>query len=93
MFDSYISLIDHKISEEYDKLLKNALEPYGIDEKNVIDEAYRVAVIHHHSVCDYFQTSDDYYIDGTYAFSIQKIFVAGNAEMKIVVKLVKGETK
>lgn len=89
----YISSIDRKISGDYDKLLKIALEPYGINKENIKDEGRRVNVIFRHLTGDHFQTSDDFYIDGAYAFSIQKTFIPGISTMKVIVELVKGGNK
>lgn len=91
MFDTYVSTIDRVITEQYENLLENALKPYGIDKSNIIKNAHRVAVVCHHSVCDFFQTSNDYYIDGTYAFSIQKILTAENNRMSIDIKIAEKE--
>lgn len=97
MFDDMISFMDRKINESYSELLEKALESYGINRQNIIENAHRITAYQRMSVTNPFQATEDVYIDGQYAFSIQKALryeerASGVMAMVADVKIVKGES-
>lgn len=92
IIDTYISKVERDVREQYMRLLEDALAPYGISKENVFSEGRRVRILQEFDYRDPFVTTDTYYIDGKYAFSIVKSRRYDKNCIFVDVKLVKGDT-
>lgn len=71
-FDDILSPMQLKSLQAYDEFLEKAFEPYGINRKNIAEMRNRITAIRHEHIGDQFQTIEEFYIDGKFAFTIKK---------------------